>query len=209
MDTTIQIGIFSLTALGWMVIIFTIIGSWGLWDQIKSIWLIKPRSAKSISGEWSITFLAMFTSFLLYGIHTDDTPMMFQGWARIAFNIPVVIGFIVYGEMKRRHVLLLILYSSILAPALAGYAVMSNETIFLIFAGLGILSSYSQTATIWIKKDRGRVSIKLQAVYLLSVIFWYFYAVMIKDFLLTCIMLGFCSSYSSTILMWLKNPKHK
>ena len=41
-------------------VVFALLGTWGLIDQIRKIWFTYPRSAQSVSGEWSIIFLAIF-----------------------------------------------------------------------------------------------------------------------------------------------------
>lgn len=160
----------------------------------------------SISGEWSIIFLAMFITFLMYGIEIKSIPMQFQGWLRVVFNLPVIIGFFCFGNITVRHWFLLCSSSALIGLSVFGSNIVPIYTTFIIFSTLAIVASLRQAYVIYDNKSRGRVSVSLQLIYLLSVIFWAIYAKMIDDSVLWYLMPGFIISYSSVVFMWYKYP---
>lgn len=190
-----------------MAIFFGIIGSWGLIRQARAIWRINPdghRSAESVSGVWVITFLAMFTAFLLYGIQKESFPMTFQGWLRVGFSLPVTAGFMLFGKRNWKHwVLLLVVYPLFLA-------LMSKRDLspilFTAFSFLGIWASFVQAYTIWQNRSRGKVAVELQTIYLSAIICWLIYGFVRNDYPLIIVSVGFTLSYSTTIWMWVKYP---
>lgn len=181
-----------------------IIGSWGLYQQFKTIF--KKKSAKSISGIWVITFLAMFTSFLIYGWQQESIPMQFQGWLRVGFSIPVVVGFFLYGSPNQKDLWVLLLCTTLLTMML--FLKKFSPTIFSLFSFLGIISSFLQASTIKRHRTRGQVSVTLQVIYLASVLCWLIYAIFRKDYYLIIVSIGFIFSYSSTIIMWVRYPNN-
>lgn len=186
---------------GYIAVFFGIIGSWGLYRQVKLIWTSK--SVASVSGMWTITFLVMFASFLIYGTQKSSFPMIFQGWLRVGFSIPLVIGFWKYGGFTRKHWILTGLYSILLI------SMASRKFSPIIFVGLsyvGIVSSFVQAWTIYAEKSRGKVAVELQVIYLLASICWFVYGLVRKDFFFLSTSIGFFLSYSSNVIMWWKYP---
>ncbi len=187
--------------MGYAAIFFGIIGSWGLYRQIKAIW--GSRSAQSVSGTWTITFLAMFTAFLIYGFQKKSFPMEFQGVLRVVFSIPVTIGFFVFGKWRKKDVLLLI-GCAILLVAMVDHRL--SPTLFIAFSFLGVWASFVQAFTIYKEQKRGKIAVELQVIYLLAVICWLGYAITRHDLPLMTTSTGFSLSYLATIAMWLKYP---
>jgi uncharacterized protein with PQ loop repeat len=193
--------------MGLLAMIFGIIGSWGLWKQNKAVWKKNPdgrRTAESVSGVWVTTFLAMFTAFLVYGIQRESFPMKFQGWLRVGFSLPLYVGFMMYGKRSWKEWALTMTYAGLLAVMVSG---LWSATLFTIFSGLGIWSSFVQAHTIKVNKSRGKVAVELQVIYLLAILAWLVYAIVRKDTPLTLVSIGFTLSYSSTICMWVKYPQ--
>lgn len=185
-----------------MGIFFGIIGSWGLYLQAKLLWTSK--SAKSVSGVWLITFLAMFASFLIYGAQRGSFPMGFQGAIRIVFYIPVIIGFYVYGKHTWKHNAFVVACAiSLLTMRIERY----SPVIFMAFSFAAIASSFLQAYTIWKNQSRGKVSVELHVIYLAAIICWFIYAIIRKDQPLITVSIGFILSYSSTIFMWRRYPE--
>ncbi|QQR82725.1 hypothetical protein IPJ70_01275 [Candidatus Campbellbacteria bacterium] len=187
---------------GLLAVVFGILGSWGLWKQNRLIW--GGKSAKSVSGTWVITFLAMFTAFLIYGTKQSSVPMMFQGWLRVAFSLPVSIGFVKYGRVEREHIALGCIYLLGLATMVSG---ILAPTLFVVFSTLGILASFVQAWTIRKNRSRGAVAVELQMIYLAAVVAWLVYGFVRKDIPLMLVSTGFIGSYSSTVIMWFRYPQ--
>ena len=189
------------TAMGYLAMLFGVLGSIGLYRQAKLIW--RGKSAESVSGVWVITFLAMFVAFLVYGTQKHSFPMEFQGWLRVAFSLPVTVGFFVFGKVNKKHLSLIALYAVLLAGM--SHSVLS-PWLFTLFSFLGIWSSFVQAYTIKAKRSRGKVAVELQTIYLLAVVCWLVYSVVRHDVPLFTVSAGFILSYSSTIVMWKKYP---
>ena len=187
--------------MGYAAVLIGVLGSWGLYRQAKMIWTSK--SAKSVSGTWVVTFLAMFVAFLLYGLQQSSFPMEIQGWLRVAFSLPVVIGYFTYGDRKDGDWFLVLLYTFFLS--LMGVKAVA-PALFVIFLVLGIWSSFIQALTIRYKRSRGKVAVELQVIYLVAVVCWLVYGLVRKDVPLISTSIGFALSYSTTIAMWLKYP---
>lgn len=186
---------------GYMTIFFGILGSWGLYRQIKVIWL--GKSAKSVSGAWVITSLAMFTAFLVYGAQQNSFPMQFQGWIRVVFLLPVIAGVFCFGNESRKCVVLMLVY----ALLLSGMSFREfSPHLYIFFSFLGIWSSFVQAYIIWKNYSRGKVAVELQIIYLLSVICWLVYGLIRNDWPLVVCSAGFTLSYLATITMWLRYP---
>ncbi len=185
--------------IGNAAVFFGILGSWGLYRQARLIW--SNKSAQSVSGTWTITFLAMFTAFLLYGIHQDSFPMKFQGALRVLFSLPVTIGYLVYGRREDRDWFLILLCTVLLA-------LMSVKAVapvlFTAFSFLGIISSFIQALTIRRNRTRGKVAVELQIIYLSAIVCWLVYSVVRGDVPLMVVSIGFTMSYLSTVVMWFK-----
>ena len=149
-------------------------------------------------------FCTMFTSFLIYGTQQGSVPMQIQGWLRVIFSFVLMISFFVHGSWSNKHLKLVGLSIAILV-------IMSwKKASPLVFLGLsyaGIASSFIQAWTITKNKSRGDVAVELQIVYLLSIVFWFVYAIIRKDVPFIIVSVGFIFSYSSTIIAWSKYPK--
>ena len=187
--------------MGYAAIFFGILGSWGLYKQARMIW--SSKSAQSVSGTWVITFLAMFAAFLIYGVQQGSFPMKFQGWLRVAFSLPVTLGFFTYGITNKKHWALVLVYTLLLS-------VMSIKAmaplLFTLFSFLGVWSSFVQAYTIFQKRSRGKVAVELQIIYLLAIICWLVYGFARKDVPLVTVSVGFTLSYLSTVIMWFRYP---
>lgn len=187
--------------MGYMAVFFGILGSWGLYRQASAIW--SNKSAQSVSGTWVITFLAMFTAFLIYGSQQGSFPMKFQGWLRVAFSLPVTIGFLYYGNKSKKDWVLLCAYAILLSGM--SFKALS-PLLFTTFSFLGVWSSFVQAYTIKQNRSRGKVAVELQLIYLLAIICWLVYSIVRKDVPLIAVSVGFTLSYSSTIIMWFRYP---
>jgi uncharacterized protein with PQ loop repeat len=187
--------------MGYMAVFFGILGSWGLAKQAWMIWVHK--SAKSVSGVWVVTFLAMFTSFLIYGVAKHSFPMQFQGWLRVFFSLPVTLGFFVYGNSTRKDWSLTVVYSILLLAMSLDWAA---PFLFVSFSLLGVLSSFVQAYTIYRNQSRGQVAVELQVIYLLAIVCWLVYGIVRSDVPLIVVSIGFVMSYSSVIYMWRRFP---
>lgn len=189
------------TLMGYLALFFGVLGSWGLYKQARMIWTNK--SAQSVSGTWVITFLAMFTAFLIYGMQQNSFPMKFQGWLRVGFSLPVTLGFFIYGNKSWKSYTLLVVYglflSAMIDKSLAPW-------FFTTFSMLGVGSSFIQAWTIKQNRSRGKVAVELQIIYLLAILCWLVYGSVRKDTPLITVSVGFTLSYLSTILMWFRYP---
>ena len=186
---------------GYAAVFFGILGSWGLYRQTRIIWLNK--SAQSVSGTWVITFLAMFAAFLIYGTQQGSFPMKFQGWLRVAFSLPVTIGFLIYGITSKKHWALALVYA-VLLSGMSFKAV--SPWLFTLFSFLGVWSSFVQAYTISHNRSRGKVAVELQIIYLSAIVCWLVYGFVRKDAPLITVSVGFTLSYLSTIVMWFRYP---
>ncbi len=189
--------------MGYAAIFFGILGSWGNYKQARMIW--SNKSAQSVSGVWTITFLAMFTSFLIYGVQQESFPMKFQGWLRVGFTVPVTLGFMVYGKVERKHKILVAAFAALMV-GMSWKAV--SPILFLVFSFLGIWASFVQACTIKKNRSRGQVAVELQMIYLSAIICWLVYAIVRGDIPFIIASIGFTLSYSSTIIAWFKYPKN-
>lgn len=187
--------------MGYAAIFFGIIGSWGLYRQARMIW--SNKSAQSVSGTWVITFLAMFAAFLIYGAQQGSFPMQVQGWLRVAFSLPVTIGFFIYGITSKKHWALVLAYV-ILLSAMSVKAM--SPWLFTVFSFLGVWSSFVQAHMISHNRSRGKVAVELQMIYLAAIICWVVYGFARNDIPLIIVSVGFTLSYLSTIIMWYKYP---
>jgi uncharacterized protein with PQ loop repeat len=185
--------------MGYAAIFFGVIGSWGLYRQTLKIW--KSESAESVSGVWVITFLAMFAAFLIYGSQQGSFPMKFQGWVRVAFSLPVTLGFFYYGTPNKKHLALMFVYVILLAAM--DFRPIS-PWLFILFSYLGVWASFVQAYTIYKNKSRGQVAVELQIIYLAAILCWLVYAIIRHDIPLLTTAIGFTLSYLATVLMWLK-----
>lgn len=189
---------------GTAIVILGIVGSWGLYKQAQAIWVNK--SAKSVSGEWLITFAFTFVSLIIYGLRQDSLPMELQGSIRFLFMLPSVVGFFVYGAAHMKHWILIALYTLLLvwmgyAPAFALF--------YIFFAVLGICSTLLQAHTIHKKTFRGNVSIELQLVSILAAFFWSIYGFVREDKPVFFVAIGFFIAHFLVIMMWKKHPVEK
>jgi len=187
--------------IGYAAIFFGILGSWGLYRQTRMIWATK--SAQSVSGTWTITFLAMFIAFLIYGVQQNSFPMSFQGGLRVAFSLPVTIGFFMYGKSCKKDWALVLVYLLLLSAMWFRYL---SPWIYTLFSFLGVASSFVQADTIRKNRSRGKVVVELQIIYLLAITCWCVYGFIRKDLAVFLASVGFIMSYSSTIFMWFKYP---
>jgi uncharacterized protein with PQ loop repeat len=187
--------------MGYAAIFFGILGSWGLYKQARMIW--SNKSAQSVSGTWVITFLAMFAAFLIYGVQQGSFPMKFQGWLRVAFSLPVTLGFFIYGITNKKHWALVLVYALLLS--VMNVKAMA-PVLFTLFSFLGVWSSFVQAYTIFQNRSRGKVAVELQIIYLLAIICWLVYGFVRKDVPLVTVSVGFTLSYLSTVIMWFRYP---
>lgn len=190
------------TIMGWAAILFGVLGSIASVQQAYKIW--SSRSAQSVSGVWTITFLAMFTAFLTYGTQQGSFPMQFQGWLRVAFTLPITLGFVAYGKDRgKKHVMLALGYTALLS---AMSIKVASPLLFTLFSFLGVTASFIQAYTIRKERTRGKVAVELQIIYLAAILCWLVYGLSRKDVPLILVAIGFTLSYSSTIIMWKKYP---
>lgn len=186
---------------GTAIVILGIVGSWGLYKQAQAIWVNK--SAKSVSGEWLITFACTFISLIIYGLRQNSIPMEAQGAIRFLFLLPSVVGFFVYGASGAKHWLLIAVYVLLLLW-------MAQTTAFALFyigfAVLGICSTLFQAYTIRKKTFRGNVSLELQLVSILAAFFWSIYGYVRNDGPVFWVAIGFFIAHFLVIRMWHKHP---
>lgn len=187
--------------MGYAAVFFGILGSCALYRQAHKIW--SNKSAQSISGIWVITFLAMFAAFLVYGSQQGSFPMKFQGVLRVAFSLPVTIGFFVYGSTNKKHWAIMFVYALFLSAMIFK---MASPLLFTLFSFLGVWSSFVQAYTIKQKQSRGNVAVELQLIYLAAIICWLVYGFARYDMPLIAVSVGFTLSYLSTIIMWFRYP---
>jgi uncharacterized protein with PQ loop repeat len=188
--------------MGYAAVFFGILGSWGLYRQTCMIWVNK--SVQSVSGIWTIIFLAMFASLFIYGAQQGSFPMKFQGGLRVVFSLPVMLGFFVYGAASKKHWALVCACAILLAGMVGSRAI--SPWLFILFSFLGIGASLVQAYTIWQNRSRGKVVVELQLIYLAAILCWLVYGLLRHDDYLVTISVGFILSYLATIVMWFRYP---
>jgi uncharacterized protein with PQ loop repeat len=166
------------------------------------IWVNK--SVQSVSGIWTIIFLAMFASLFIYGAQQGSFPMKFQGGLRVVFSLPVMLGFFVYGAASKKHWALVCACAILLAGMVGSRAI--SPWLFILFSFLGIGASLVQAYTIWQNRSRGKVVVELQLIYLAAILCWLVYGLLRHDDYLVTISVGFILSYLATIVMWFRYP---
>jgi len=198
-----------ITQLGWNlmtfnlsgILLFSLIGTWGLIQQHKAISINK--SGKSISIDWIIYFTFFHVNGFIYGVSLDSLALEWNAGLRLTFHIPILIVLFKYESFNRRHwtmfaIMLLVNIAMIFLP--------HKHLFFLTISAGAFIALALQPWKIWKNKDRGVVSIRLMITYVLSTMFWVLYSWLIDDWALkinTHIML---SIFTLTVILWYKYP---
>lgn len=150
-------------------VVTMLLGSWGLWDQIRIIWL--KRSAESVSVVLNIAYLAMFSAFVIYGAWLDSGALMIQIVRAILLAV-IVISLIKFQGFTVWQ------WIGLLAIALGlGFMIVLpyKEWFFLGFSIIGGIAAADQPYQIWKNRNPGKVSFNLLVVYALGGAAWLVY----------------------------------
>lgn len=181
------------------IIFFALYGAWGLKNQAKEIW--DHTSGKSVSVAWHASFMFMFASFLVYGVEQDKLGLIFTGFIRTVFYIPILAGLWKFKEFRRAEKFFMVSLVVLLT-----YMILSDHraTMFLVFSYLGVAATAFQPLEIWQEKNSGVVSIKLLFIYEVSGFFWIAYGFVFYDLPVLIMSISLVAIYTITILLWLK-----
>lgn len=187
----------------WGIIIFAIIGSWGLWKQSQKIW--KEKSGKSVSVTANFFFTASMFVGLAYGLEKNLDAVTFHNLLRIVFLLPIVAGLIKFKKFTKTEKILCACFCIMM---LLVWFVPRKDFLFLFSQTVGVLTLATQPYEIFKNKDVGVVEVKLFAVFTPSSIFWVIYAFANGDWILKITQPVFLFLTLITLALCL-NPKYK
>ncbi len=153
------------------MIVFTIVGSWGLLKQNEKIW--KNQSGKLLSITWFVANFYMCIAIFLYGLDQFSISLIFHGIIRGLFHIPILIGL---RRFKGFKILEIIIFYAMAGGILLMIILPMKALFFLLFSYIGIIALSTQPWEIWRKKEVGELSIRLIMTYLISSLFWLLYS---------------------------------
>ena len=186
-------------AVGGLVILFGVIGTWGLWKQRNKI--VHNRSGHSVS---KLAFLYMtfhFGAMTVYGSSILDIPLVINGLLRFLFHLPILVGLEKYrGFTKKERGI-----AWGLAALLVLMIVVSFKQEFFLVENFGaIFIAMAQPLEIWREKNSGVVEIRLVLIYLGTAFTWIFYGLLINDWVVWLTSAGFFFVWVATVGLWKK-----
>ena len=173
-------------------VVFAVLGAHALHKQIKRI---DTEGAKSVSVEWNLVFLAMFTSLMPYGFERESLALVMQCLLRAPFYV------VIMRQLYKFH-----LTFSGFQWGLAGLATLATiASLFwpiLVATGLlwvSVITAGHQPWKIWRTKSTEGVELRVLVVYLMSAVFWTAYGFALKDYYVVSWAIGYGVVYSSGI----------
>jgi uncharacterized protein with PQ loop repeat len=183
-----------------IVLPFSFVAAWGLWDQIKKIWK-KPRTGEAVSNIFFISGFALFSAGLIYGLEILSIAVIVNAALRAPLHIPILIGLARFKGFA-------MLEWAILGLIIIALVVMSfvpwKGVFFLVIAVASTLPIAAQPLEIWKKKTSGVVSITFLVTHVASTTAWGIYALAIGDvFIFTFTAIAWLL-FVITIVLWCK-----
>ncbi|MEK9157602.1 MAG: hypothetical protein AAB638_00230, partial [Patescibacteria group bacterium] len=149
---------------------FSALGAWALYKQNQTIW--KAKSGKSVSA----TYLSFFFSFYLvsfaYGSEKYLLALMIHSGGRVLSHIPILIGVWKFKKINRIENVLSLVF---IAGAISTFFLINKDFSFLVYAIGAILAYLAQPIEIFVKKDAGKVDVRVHWAYFASAFFWSIY----------------------------------
>lgn len=168
---------FGFNAITFSFTMTTFFAIWGAWGLVKQIKKVRSEGAETVSVMWTLTFLAMFTSCLPFGIQNGKFALVVTFFLRIPFYlilIPVI--YKARCGFNRRE------WMWIAGLSIISFGMFFNiNIVFLILAWTGAVMAADQPWKIWVNKNTVGVSIHLVIAYLASVSFWLLYGFVTRD----------------------------
>src|SRR3989339_183294 len=152
-------GFNAITISAIIIVIFSILESWGIYKQNKKIW--DKKSGESVSVAWFIYFMFMLFSYFVYGIFTKEAAIIINGLASL-FVVPIVVGLWRFKGFSKIDFFVFLL-------CVLGFVVMLifpfKRIMFLLFSFGSILALIAQLVEMHKTKAVGVIEIKLIQVY--------------------------------------------
>src|SRR3989339_528419 len=168
-------GFNAITISAIIIVIFSILESWGIYKQNKKIW--DKKSGESVSVAWFIYFMFMLFSYFVYGIFTKEAAIIINGLASL-FVVPIVVGLWRFKGFSKIDFFVFLL-------CVLGFVVMLifpfKKIMFLLFSFGSILALIAQLVEMHKTKAVGVIEIKLIRVYLVSTAVFVVYSIFVND----------------------------
>ena len=173
-------------------LVFGALGALALRKQIQRI---GSEGAESVSVEWNLVFLAMWSSLVRYGFERDSLALVIQCTLRAPFYVVIVRQLYRYhGDFSRRQ------------WGLAGLMVLATALSFIrptliatILLWVSIFFAAHQPWEIWRTRSTKGVELRVLLVYLMSALFWMFYGFGLKDYYIVSWAIGYAIVYVTGI----------
>ena len=180
-------------------IFFTLLSSWGLFQQAKKIW--QHQSGQSVSVFWFSYNIFLFAANIVYGFSQASVALILNGCLCSLMHLPILIGLGKFKGFSRLEKLLMVLYGLLLVFMIA---LPFKGVLYLIFSFGNAIAQGTQPWEIWRKKNSGMVEVKLLTVYWSSTVFWIIYAFATKNLALEIICPIYLVILTATLILWKK-----
>lgn len=182
-----------------MTMVFSISQGYGF--VLQGLKIFKEKSVKSISLAMIFNFFFYLIAFTIYGIEEKSLAIIFKGLLFIPV-FPIVFGIFKFKDKITLKDISLFVLTMMTVPAMI--IIDNKDNLLLILLIIGLVTIFSQLATIIKKKSTGALEIKLIIICLATAIFWLIYAISLKNFPLILFNFVAIIFYTSIIILYKK-----
>lgn len=182
-------------------VVVTLVETWGIYQQAKTIWKNPEKRGESVSTGLFTYLTAMFTVSAIYGAYKNTLAMLFTGIILGALHIPIIVGLWKFKGFAQWEKLLGLLSIGVVIGAFF----TTDLDIYLLTINVGtafflLLQPYE----IWKNKNSGVVEIRLLLVYLIGTFFWVIYSFAVDKWVLKILNLNAFAILILTTVLWFK-----
>lgn len=185
-------------------VVVTLVETWGIYQQAKTIWQNPEKRGESVSIGLFTYLTAMFTVSAIYGASKNTLAMLFTGIILGASHIPVIVGLWKFKRFSRWEKFLGLLSIEIVIGA---FFVTDLDIYFLTINVGTAFFLLLQPYEIWKNKNSGIIEIKLLAVYDIGTFFWVIYSFAMEKWVLKILNLTAFAILILTTVLWFKYRK--
>lgn len=181
------------------IIFFTVLGTWGLYDQTRKIF--DGRSGKTVSAKFFVGFVFMYIAYIIYGVSELTIAVFFHALVRLPLTVYILLGLRKFRRITKSDAVFGVALSAVMA-----YFIALGELpwMFITFNCIGTCSAGTQLLELYREKDRGVVSIRLISIFNASAIFWVFYGHTFGDMPILVTSIAYVLINSTTMALWFR-----
>lgn len=173
--------------LGWNLItlsflgtiFFSALGAWALYKQNQIIW--RAKSGRSVSATYLSFFFSFYLVSLAYGSEKYLLALVIHSGGRVLSHLPILIGIWKFNKINWIEKVLALVF---LAGAVSTFALTSKDFSFLLYSIGAVVAYLAQPIEILVKKDAGKVDVRVHLAYFASASFWSIYGFVTNDWVL-------------------------